>query len=105
MAGRAMQPRLEPETPREEAGSSWPAIHAFTTLPSTPYEAAEPAAPYEIACPAAHRGQYTWNWGRTEGCRKPQFRAFQDGSAHYQFFNVCTGVWDPLIHWTACMPH
>jgi hypothetical protein len=54
------------------------------------------------ACMNPHPWGFTLSWGAPNGCLVPLYRTWRDGCQHFQWYNSCTGYWDPAINWVHC---
>jgi hypothetical protein len=59
-------------------------------------------------CPNPHPGKFTQSEGEKKGCWLQIFREWPDGCKHYQWYDVCYGVWDTekdgkaKLYWVTC---
>ena len=58
--------------------------------------------PVQSGCQNPHPGSVRSSWGKPNGCWVPLFRTWRDGCNHYQWYNSCSGQWNPKIYWNFC---
>lgn len=54
-------------------------------------------------CWNPHPGPFRTWIGQQNGCFVQNWRQWQDGCTHFQWFNSCANQWDPQIYWTYCV--